>query len=149
MYWVSPASRQVSRPSSRRSSRSSRNSVVRISWLLPVVSSPRRTTTSYLGLLPRTINSVFPLQSRCRRHLRPRHPGCLLRQSGNATPDARVKFSVLRLKFGNFSRKMTCGLAYVIFFSYFCTQNGAKSKKICSVLSDSTGLYGLREQTTG
>ena len=33
-----------------------------------------RTMTSYLGLLPRTINFVFPLQSRRRRHLRPRHP---------------------------------------------------------------------------
>ena len=46
MYWVSPLLRQVTRPSSRRSSRSSRNSAVRISWSLPVVSSPRRTTTS-------------------------------------------------------------------------------------------------------
>ena len=38
-----------------------------------------------------TINFVFPLQSRCRSHLRPRHPGCLFGESGNATFDAGVK----------------------------------------------------------
>ena len=46
MYWVSPASRQVTRPSSRKSSPNSRNSDVKISWLLPVVLSLRRTMTS-------------------------------------------------------------------------------------------------------
>ena len=46
--------------------------------------------TSYLGLLPRTINFVFPLQSRRRRHLRSRHACGIFSKSCHATLDARV-----------------------------------------------------------
>ena len=49
-----------------------------------------RTMTSYLGLLPRTINFVFPLQSRRRRHLRSRHACGIFSKSCHATLDARV-----------------------------------------------------------
>ena len=49
-----------------------------------------RTMTSYLGLLPRTINFVFPLQSRRCRHLRSRHACGIFSKSCHATLDARV-----------------------------------------------------------
>ena len=62
----------------------------KMSAATPPLPRHSRTMRSYLGLLPRTINFVFPLQSRCRRHLRPRHACGIFSKSCHATLDARV-----------------------------------------------------------
>jgi len=63
----------------------------KMSAATPPLQGHSRTMTSYLGLLPRTIiASNFPLQSRCCRHLRPRHLRCLQCIHRNAATDEWV-----------------------------------------------------------